>query len=334
MKSNFLLLFSFVLQPLFTFFTTTIFVELILFLFNIKNYRKRASIRLLPFVVTPIDLILYHYSLFNWLNPLYCNSCTQKILLEFFFKDLQSYLIENDLSFMNYLAHTAGLNSELIFLSFFVLTIGCVAIWAIRTLFSFFRWKSYVNKTDTCRRKPSSSILGRLLAKNHVQTLATSEIITPAALNRSTIILPYGLINSLSDSEFEAVVAHELEHLQKNDPFSRLYIDLFEAIFWWIPSKWWKSKVLLEQELACDAAVQSYGLDAKALALSFIKAKKFTQNRVFAENCALIDAKTDLVIRVNALLGQPPCVSDTNVYRLAWLALEFLVISLCFILAK
>lgn len=74
--------------------------------------------------------------------------------------------------------------------------------------------------------------------------------------NTPIIVLPAGLVETLSSEELSTVLAHELTHYRRGDPFWR-YLELVAvASYWWLPTSWLASARLRQaEEECCDAAV-------------------------------------------------------------------------------
>lgn len=75
-------------------------------------------------------------------------------------------------------------------------------------------------------------------------------------LNTPIIVLPAGLVDALTPAELRTVLAHELTHYRRGDPFWR-YLELVAvASYWWLPTSWLASARLRQaEEECCDAAV-------------------------------------------------------------------------------
>ena len=125
------------------------------------------------------------------------------------------------------------------------------------------------------------------------------------------ILFPIGAINQMSVEEVEAVLAHEIAHLKRNDFLQNLAQSIIETIFYYHPAVWWISAVVrAERESCCDeiavrmcnshlsyaralVKLQEVG-SAPALALPFNSAKK-----------------RHLLNRVQRILNQPQNKSQT-----------------------
>jgi bla regulator protein BlaR1 len=76
------------------------------------------------------------------------------------------------------------------------------------------------------------------------------------------VLLPAALLGRLSQPEIDAVLAHEREHIERNDNLKDSIHRLVEALFWFHPAVWWIGRQMLEErERACDEAVLEGGHD-------------------------------------------------------------------------
>jgi beta-lactamase regulating signal transducer with metallopeptidase domain len=67
------------------------------------------------------------------------------------------------------------------------------------------------------------------------------------------IFVPIGIVNRLQPNEVEAILAHELAHILKNDYFFNFLQAVVEVIFYYHPAVWWLSSVIrTEREMRCD----------------------------------------------------------------------------------
>jgi beta-lactamase regulating signal transducer with metallopeptidase domain len=112
------------------------------------------------------------------------------------------------------------------------------------------------------------------------------------------ILFPVGAINQLTTEEVEAVLAHEIAHLVRNDFVQNLIQSVIEIVFYYHPAVWWISAVVRsERENCCDdlaiqvcgssltyaralVRLQEVGHTAPALALPFLGSKNHLLDRV------------------------------------------------------
>ncbi|MCB2222352.1 MAG: M48 family metalloprotease [Bacteroidetes bacterium] len=107
--------------------------------------------------------------------------------------------------------------------------------------------KKVVELTDNLRR--------RFNLQKYVQVLESASVKIPIALGylKPVIILPTGLATAIPFNQLEAILAHELAHIKRNDFLVNLLKSLLEAIFFYHPVFWWIGQQLEhERELCCD----------------------------------------------------------------------------------
>jgi bla regulator protein blaR1 len=70
------------------------------------------------------------------------------------------------------------------------------------------------------------------------------------------LLLPEGIADRLTPSQFRAILAHELCHVRRRDNLTAALHVLVETIFWFHPLVWWLwSRLVEERERACDEEV-------------------------------------------------------------------------------
>jgi bla regulator protein blaR1 len=90
------------------------------------------------------------------------------------------------------------------------------------------------------------------------------------------LIWPEGLSQRLADAELEAILAHEVRHIQRRDNLTAAIHMLVEAIFWFHPLAWWLGTRLIEErERACDEGVLDLGNQPRAYAEGILKVCEF-----------------------------------------------------------
>ena len=88
-----------------------------------------------------------------------------------------------------------------------------------------------------------------------VELLESAMVRSPLTIGylKPVILFPVGLINHLSETEVEAILAHELAHILRRDYLFNILQSLIEALFYYHPAIWWLSaQVRNERESASD----------------------------------------------------------------------------------
>ena len=93
---------------------------------------------------------------------------------------------------------------------------------------------------------------------------------------RPVLLWPRSISERLEDAHLEAILAHELCHVQRRDNLAAALHMLVEAIFWFHPLVWWMGlRLIVERERACDEAVLELGSPRQIYAESILKVCEF-----------------------------------------------------------
>jgi beta-lactamase regulating signal transducer with metallopeptidase domain len=117
---------------------------------------------------------------------------------------------------------------------------------------------------------------------------------------RPVVLLPVSALTGLSPAQLEAVMAHELAHIQRYDAFVNLFQVGVETLLFYHPAVWWLGKrIRRERENCCDdAAVALCGSPVTyAHALTRLAESKQAPQLAMAAN------RSPLVERIARLLG-------------------------------
>ena len=125
---------------------------------------------------------------------------------------------------------------------------------------------------------------------------------------RPGLLLPDGLSEHLTSSQFEAIIAHELCHVRRRDNLASAIHMVVEALFWFHPIvKWIQARLLEERERACDEAVLRMGSDPKDYAEGIVIVCQFFLKSPLV--CASGVTGSDLKRRVEAIMLHPAAES-------------------------
>src|SRR5262249_2749957 len=118
----------------------------------------------------------------------------------------------------------------------------------------------------------------RLGIKREIRLKISKSTLEPGILGifHPTLILPTGISERLTDAQLEAIITHELCHVQRGDNLAAAVHMFVEAIFWFHPLAWWIGvRMVDERERACDENVLKLGSDPQAYAEGILKVCKF-----------------------------------------------------------
>ena len=116
--------------------------------------------------------------------------------------------------------------------------------------------------------------------RRQTQLLVSSHIAAPMSLGflNPAILIPRAFLETLSNSELEHVVLHELGHLRRLDDWTNLGQKLIEAILPIQPAVYWIGRRMsIEREMACDDWVIAATGTAEPYAASLTKVAELSQ---------------------------------------------------------
>jgi uncharacterized protein (TIGR03435 family) len=118
---------------------------------------------------------------------------------------------------------------------------------------------------------------------------------------RPVLWIPEGIAERLSGKQLEAILAHELCHVQRRDNLIAAVHMAVEAIFWFHPLVWWLgSRLAEERERACDEEVLRLGSEPRAYAEGILRVCEFYLASPLA--CAAGVTGADLKKRIEGIM--------------------------------
>jgi beta-lactamase regulating signal transducer with metallopeptidase domain len=155
--------------------------------------------------------------------------------------------------------------------------IAGVAVFSLRLMLGL-QWvsracNSSLEKTDHHLQDILDGLLPRMGIMQSVSLRLCPNIDTPMAMGllRPLVLFPIGLASHLSTDAVEALLAHELAHIKRQDYLVNLLQRVVETLLFYHPVVWWLShRIRLEREhIADDIAAKALGSTRRmALALS------------------------------------------------------------------
>lgn len=324
-------LISIAFSTLLAFFTMAALVEISLNAMDRNKYRTRFLMRLVPYVTLLLDRIFGCFSLGNWFNPLNCESCVQKVVLEAYYPDLKMYLSENELSLLRHLSIE---NSHIIFGVVFFIFFGISFFKLLQVVYQTLSMNRALqdlkNHSKECFRPIENRSLKKLIMQYQVKIWVTSEVSGPMVAWNRDIYFPEEFASGLDQREFESILAHEMEHVRWKDSWVNLTLRGIAAVFWWIPMESWYRSVEQDQEMACDAKVVRYDLEQESLASALVKVSRELKCKSLKAFCYFARSSGRTKSRLDALLSDATPYKITGYYCLTVL-LATLILSACYI---
>lgn len=180
------------------------------------------------------------------------------------------------------------------------------------------------------------TLANRLGIHKPVMLLESIKVQSPMVLGhlKPAILLPAGMLTGLEPAQIEAILAHELAHIQRHDYLINLMQSLVEVVFFYHPAYWWiAAQIQDEREHCCDdVAVEICGSAlVYARALTDIEAQRVQVNGLAV---GLVGRKKHLLARIRRLVAPRPekapalgrilslLMLSLSLFSLAWLSPE------------
>ena len=147
-------------------------------------------------------------------------------------------------------------------------------------------------------------LTAKLNISQSVEFRETARILTPMVIGtlRPVILIPLGFLSGFSTSQIEAILAHELAHIRRNDYLVNMLQSLVEVVFFFHPALWWLSeKIRTEREHCCDDIALTVCEDKMALARALVKVAEWQSAPYLA--MAFASKKPLLLQRITRVMG-------------------------------
>ncbi len=142
-------------------------------------------------------------------------------------------------------------------------------LWVIGTAAVLFSWWSRWQALRAALRSAKPLDLGIGIEARTSASFAEPGIV---GVRRPILLLPEGIPDLLTPSQFQAILAHELCHVRRHDNLTSALHMAVEALFWFHPAVWWiGGRLLEERERACDEDVLRRGYTPEVYAEGILK---------------------------------------------------------------
>jgi bla regulator protein blaR1 len=117
---------------------------------------------------------------------------------------------------------------------------------------------------------------------------------------RPIVFLPMTALTGLSEDQLQAVIAHELAHIRRYDPFVNVFQICVETLLFYHPAVWWLNKrIRAEREHCCD----EIAVEVSGNAVEYARALTLMEEWRSAPALAMAANRGPLTERVFRVLG-------------------------------
>ena len=194
-----------------------------------------------------------------------------------------------------------------------------VNFWFVGALLFLFRLFNSLSEVRMLRKSSANpqgfqleKMLYRLMEKmnisKNVEIKLTSYGVSPITFGylKPIILIPVGLIFQLTPGQLEAIIAHELAHVKRNDYLANLLQSAMEVLFFYHPCYWWMNQTVKElRENAADDIAVKIGISPQELAYSLAEVLNFSKQNPPELALAATGKRNPTLQRIKRILGHP-----------------------------
>src|SRR5215207_5678133 len=174
-------------------------------------------------------------------------------------------------------------------------------------------------------QKCFTALCHRLGARPATKLLVSAAVRVPMVVGwlKPLVLIPGSILSGLSPAQVEAILAHELAHIRRNDYLVNLLQNAIETVFFYHPAIWWISaQIRKEREHCCDDIASG----ATGGALHYVSAlAALEQGRDGDPQLALAATGGPLLDRARRLLRPKPAEGPAQAFFAGGLALLVVV---------
>lgn len=177
-----------------------------------------------------------------------------------------------------------------------------LAVWIVGFLAVLFWWWRQWRPVRSALGQARRVELATAYDVANLAVMSSPSTLEPGVVGiwRPILLLPEGLINRLTATQLNALIAHERCHVRCHDNLAAAVHMLVEAIFWFHPLVWWiERRMIDERERACDEAVLRAGNDPDEYVAGILTVCRFTLRTQLA--CVSGVTGSDLRARVESI---------------------------------
>lgn len=185
-----------------------------------------------------------------------------------------------------------------------------IVIYGLKALFSYYSCQQLKTKNLTDTPDKWRTIFTKLAAQigitKHIELRISLTAITPCVMGyvKPVVLLPFQLLLSMNQQQIEAILLHELAHVQRQDYLFGIIQLLVKSLFFFNPFLHWLSAQMdREREHACDDLAVTINQDPLLFANTLKELAHMNNKQFIAMN---ISGNKPLLARITRLFHQKP----------------------------
>lgn len=211
-----------------------------------------------------------------------------------------------------------------------------VFIFILKFIFSFF----YTNRLRKINTQSISEewldkflkLQEQLRINRTVNYIESHLVKIPLVLGylKPVVVIPVELLSGMPLNQIEAIIAHELAHIRRNDYIFNVFQTIIETLFFFHPAIWYiSSQIRKERENCCDDMALTVCEGSLVYAKALVSVQEFTLNRHYSA-VAFSGRKKHLLNRIKRMIMKQKVKSNITDKIIAALIILSSVLALSF----
>lgn len=154
----------------------------------------------------------------------------------------------------------------------------------------------------------------KLSVRKRIRYLESTIVKVPAVLGylKPVILIPAGMLTGIPENQIEAIVAHELAHIRRNDFLVNILQSFIEMIFFFHPAVWYiSSQIRTERENCCDDIAITLCDGSLTYAKALVSIQELYPGKIYSA-VAFSGQKRKLLNRIKRVIMSPNTESNIN----------------------
>ena len=173
-------------------------------------------------------------------------------------------------------------------------------------------------------------IAEKINLKTKIRTVKSTVARIPMVTGwlKPVVILPASLLSGIPAEQVEAIIAHELAHIKRNDYLVNIFQSFIEIVMFFNPSVWWISGMIRrERENCCDDIALAAGTESVVYAKALVRMREISLTPP-APAVAIIGNNNNLLNRIKRITAMKKKKNILNENLTAILCITLLVSAL------
>jgi len=199
-----------------------------------------------------------------------------------------------------------------------------VNIWMIGVLFFILKFifsylytnrlkRIKINNVSDCWLKHFYKIESTLNIKQKIRYIESKLIKVPIVIGylKPVVVFPIGLLTGIPTNQIEAIIAHELAHIRRNDYIINILQTIIETVFFFHPAVWFiSSQIRKERENCCDDIALTVCEGSIIYAKALVSVQELSLGRQYSAVAFSGKNKKHLLNRIKRMIMKPKIKSN------------------------